>query len=462
MPDLPPLWDHQVQGVSHLRSRDGAMLAMEMGTGKTRTTIEDLIHFQPPLTVIVCPKAVVDVWPLEFSRFAPDAFRVLPLGGGSTKARGASLGHFLASRPHHDVPHAVVVNFEALSTPDIMGLLAKAGVGTWVVDESHRIKTATSKANKALFSLTGGTRLVPGERPRVRLLTGTPMTQGFTDIFGQYKVMHPWAFGTVFSSFRARYAMMGGFEGRQVKGFIDDEARLRFEAIFQKYAFVVRKADVLTLPEASHVMRVCELSPPEMKLYRQMKDEFVSDLENGYVTAGNAAVKLMRLSQIASGAVTNEVTGETTIVGDSKAKLLFDTMEDIAAEEPLVIFCRFKTDLEQAAIQCKKAGRTACELSGARNDLAAWQGGLYNTICVQLKSGGVGIDLTRSCYSIYFSQDFSLGDYEQSLARLDRPRQTREVTHIHLVAKSTVDAYVYKCLSDKKKPIEGILNRAKF
>jgi hypothetical protein len=41
----------------------------------------------------------------------------------------------------------------------------------------------------------------------------------------------------------------------------------------------------------------------------------------------------------------------------------------------------------------------------------------------QLKSGGVGIDLTRARYGIYYSLDFALADYLQSRKRLHRPGQ---------------------------------------
>ena len=69
----------------------------------------------------------------------------------------------------------------------------------------------------------------------------------------------------------------------------------------------------------------------------------------------------------------------------------------------------------------KRTGRTSSELSGRVNTLPEWQEGKTDVIAVQIQAGGVGIDLTRASYCVYYSVGFSLGDYEQSLARVHRP-----------------------------------------
>lgn len=82
-------------------------------------------------------------------------------------------------------------------------------------------------------------------------------------------------------------------------------------------------------------------------------------------------------------------------------------------------------------------------------------------LAVQIQAGGVGIDLTRASYSIYYSVGFSLGDYEQSLARVHRPGQTRNVVYIHLVAEQTIDEKVYRALSEKKNVVEAVIEESK-
>ncbi len=76
---------------------------------------------------------------------------------------------------------------------------------------------------------------------------------------------------------------------------------------------------------------------------------------------------------------------------------------------------------------------------------------------VQIQSGGVGIDLTRAAYAVYYSIGFGLGDYEQSLARLHRPGQSRKTHYYHLIAEDTVDRRLYGALEKRKDLITAVL-----
>jgi len=78
---------------------------------------------------------------------------------------------------------------------------------------------------------------------------------------------------------------------------------------------------------------------------------------------------------------------------------------------------------------------------------------------VQIQSGGLGIDCSRAAYAFYYSIGFSLGDYQQSLARLHRPGQTRCVRYYHLVCKDSVDEQVYAALRSRQNVIEAVLAR---
>ena len=76
---------------------------------------------------------------------------------------------------------------------------------------------------------------------------------------------------------------------------------------------------------------------------------------------------------------------------------------------------------------------------------------------VQLKAGGVGVDLTRASHAIYFSLDFSLGDYQQSRKRVHRPGQHKRVVYTHLLAAGTVDEAIYGALSRRETVVNAVL-----
>src|SRR5581483_5552238 len=123
--------------------------------------------------------------------------------------------------------------------------------------------------------------------------------------------------------------------------------------------------------------------------------------------------------------------------------------------------CRFHADLDAVHEACQALGYASLELSGRRNELKQWQSGEAQVLAVQISAGGVGVDLTRARYSIYFSLSFSLGEYDQSLSRVHRPGQTRPVEHIHLVAKGTVDEKIIRALERRAEVIQAILAEIK-
>lgn len=128
--------------------------------------------------------------------------------------------------------------------------------------------------------------------------------------------------------------------------------------------------------------------------------------------------------------------------------------------DPVVVFCRFTADLDAVKWVADELGWRYGEISGRRKDGLNERSKMAENIDivgVQIQSGGVGIDLTRARYGIYYSVGFSLGDYDQSLSRIHRPGQTRQVAYFHIVGEKTVDETVYAALQARKDVIDYTL-----
>jgi SNF2 family DNA or RNA helicase len=106
---------------------------------------------------------------------------------------------------------------------------------------------------------------------------------------------------------------------------------------------------------------------------------------------------------------------------------------------------------------CTRSGHKAYWLDGAHNELKEWQesteGGV---LIVQIQAGAEGIDLTKASRGVYYSLPYSLALYEQSLARLYRPGQTKDVQFTYLLAEDTIDESIYTCLQNKKDLITEV------
>jgi SNF2 family DNA or RNA helicase len=208
------------------------------------------------------------------------------------------------------------------------------------------------------------------------------------------------------------------------------------------------------------VTLTCQLGADARRAYRSLKRNLMAEIDVGEVTAANALVKLLRLQQITGGYIRTD-DGQDVQIDSAKMNLLRDVLEDIDPQEPVIVFCRFHKDLEAVNRVADETGRRSLELSGRMDELKQWQAGEAPVLAVQIDSGGVGVDLTRARYSIYYSLGFSLGSYEQSLARIHRPGQTRPVEYIHLLAQDTVDEQVMAALARRSDVVNSVLQQMK-
>lgn len=497
------LWLHQKRALAFASAMPGCGLFMDMGTGKSLTTIAYILQNDIRFTLVVAPKSVVEVWPKEWAKHATEEAIVCALFKGSMEKRAQAAWDAYQEALATGKRLIVVINYESarvfpFGLEQVGGSLKNNGIAfkiPWqllVVDESHKIKNAQSISAKFCHRIAK-------QVARRLVLTGTPMPHDPGDVFSQFLVIDIGeSFGTAFSRFRTRYAIMGGYGGKQILSWTNLP---ELEEKMYKRAFRVTE-DVVELPEKVFSMRYGTLSAAEARAYREMEDELelaldgrqtaaevrehiidikagaLSDLdevtaaiadaalstldERDYVTASNVLVKLLKLAQITSGFVTTEDKREIEI-GHSKLDLLLDTVDDLKRDEPFVIFVRFKHDIAAIKKALTAIGYPVAELSGARNELSAWQRGEYQVLVVQLQSGGVGVDFTtcgdKPCrYCIYYGKDFNWGNYKQSQKRIHRPGQTETTFFITLAMDDTVDIKVEDVLDKRGNLVEAIVN----
>ena len=429
-------WTHQSNFLEFSEGKHGLMMNFDMGTGKTFTTILMLRKYDAKRVLVLCPKSVIPVWVTALQDHTD--FAVFPLTKGTAKDKTDLLKS--TNNTNYD-KKAVIVNYETAWRDPLGAFLKGVRWDFAILDESHRIKAPGGKGSWFAKAL--------GKKSTRRLcLTGTAMPHSPLDIYAQYRFLDPNIFGTSFHRFKSRYAILGGYQGRQVVDFQNlEELNQKFYSIAQR----VMKDDVLDLPETHHIDIPCILSHKAMTVYQELEEELCADLDGGEITINNTLTKLLRLQQIAGGFIKLDEKDRPQKVDSAKFDALQDLIIDIGTE-PVVVFCRFRAEIDMI-----REKYSAYEISGKCNELDTWNsnGGV---LVVQIQAGGVGIDLTKSRYCIYYSLGFSLGDYEQSLARQDRPGQTRKVTYYHLIAQSTVDVKVYKALKEKKNVIDSVLD----
>lgn len=452
------LWAHQQAGVEKVLAsvqsgRPGYLLAWEMGAGKTAAALEVARRLDARKILVVCPKSVRAVWRGEVGKHWPGGPEVF-IPEGSTAKRAAATSQHMAGPG----VRMVAVNYDAIWRPEMLAALRAIEWDVIIFDEAHRLKSASGRASQAAALLPGRFKLG---------LSGTPAPHSPLDVWGAYRALDPSIFQPTVTQFRNYYQRPAEYSEwrdadvmfRHGRGGELSRWKLRHEDELERRIYSiasrVRVEDVLDLPEAIDVERVCELEPAARRTYRQLEADLIAQLEDGKVTAANAMVLVLRLAQITGGTVKSEA-GVEHQVSSAKETLLREILED-AAPDPVVVVGRFHSDLD--AIHRAAGAAAVSELSGRANELAAWQAGETEVLALQPQAGGLGIDCTRARIMVFYSVGYSLADYLQVRARVHRPGQTRSVEYVHLIAADTVDGDIVRALANREELVGRIVDR---
>lgn len=446
MDPVPPLWPHQREIADALESAPAAYAAVYMGGGKSRIVVEHVQRHRPKHTLIVCPLPVVSVWPREFLKYSCDA-SVISLDRGSVRQRvDAVRAAWLSTKPV-----VFVTNYESVWRQPMGDAFLKAQWDVVVLDEAHRVKSPRGKAARYVNRLS--------RRAVKRIcLSGTPMPHSLMDIWSQMRFLSPGLLPGSYVVFRSQYAVMGGYQDRKVIAF---QNLPRLNAILSKVMHVVDRHDVrrlLDLPPFTHQIRHVQMPREAWSVYRSLERDLAAEVKAGRITAANAMVGLLRLQQVTSGVVPTEEGGAARL-HNAKRDALAELLDDLGRHEHVVVFGRFRQDLDSIHEAAATAGRPSVELSGRRNQVGSlWQPVAAGTVAaVQTQAGGVGIDLTAAAVGVYYSGTWSLGDYDQSMARIHRPGQRRAVTYVSLVVPDSVDEIIYYALDRRRDIVDAVI-----
>jgi SNF2 family DNA or RNA helicase len=415
------VWKHQALAINWGLAIRRGLLWAHMGTGKTRIVLE-LINIDNTLkkVLIVCPLVVIDTWVQQIKKWLPAYTRgeLFP----SLREPGDGI---------------VMQNYESLWRGTFGKWAAKQNWDLVVIDECQNIKNAGTKISKYCAKLTAKKKIA---------MSGTPITNGPLDAFGIYKFLDSGIFGQSYKRFERKYAVVVDHDKyTTVAGYRNQDD---FRQCFNFLCLQI-ESDVLDLPPISHSTISVEMPTEVRRFYDKFEKEFVAYLDDEAMSVPNILTKLLRLQGLTSGVVKLD-SEEVKILHESKAKALQTLLEGL--DEPVIVFGRFRHDLDECARICRVLNRTYHEISGRRKELALWT----DVLGVQIQTGRTGIDLTKSSIAIFLSTGYSSGDYEQAICRSYRPPQKKPVRIINIHCKQTIDKKIAQILHEKKNVVDSL------
>lgn len=447
----------------------GGALIMEMGTGKTLVAVSLANLVQRDVfskkkrnarVLVLCPLAVVGVWPAEFKKISEQEFNVSTLKkldkkGNEliTKADNYEKADALERELSTGKPTVIVVNYESAKRNPLARVILRQEWDLIIADEMHKFKGVNTAVTDFMLQLSEVAERRIG-------LTGTEMPHSPLDVWSQMAFLNAEVLGSRPNAFKNKYCVYGGFGGKAIVGWKNEpELRDKIDSI----AFRAKKSELLDLPSLTEQVIYCSLSGQAKKVHDEISRKGRTALANPggdppNVLAINALTRMLRAQQATSGfvgGVSREGQEKTLerIPGSGKLEVLKELIED-ALGEPVVVFCRFKEELKIIKELADKLKLVYGEISGSdKSGLLRDSPKMrpeIQILGVQIDSGGTGIDLTHSNIGIYYSKTHNFGNYDQSRSRQHRSGQTSPVILYSLVCKGSVDEDLEEALSSKE------------
>ena len=449
------LKDHQRNSEALNHSRWG--IWHDIGTGKSILAIE-LIKQRDVKTLIVCPLSIIETtWMELIGEFAPELLdHAVNLWVLKKKNSRAGKMEFQEELKNCKIG---IINFESFRViqPD----LEAAGFKMLIIDESSCIKSHNSKITKAL---TGFSEDMDFAYP----MSGNPAPNSEQEYWAQTQIIKPMVFGKSFYAFRTKYFESYGYGNFNWR--MKEEKYKEFLSKLASISEVVRKEDVLDLPEKTDNVRRVFLTPAERKAYEEMEEHFVIEFGDQEIIAANAAVKLMKLREGTSGFYLDQ-DKNVFQVGESKINETKKLLEEIGHHQ-LIIWTHFHHEADQIEKLFHQMSKQR-PITWRRIDGTIKGQEIKNKSIQEFKMSDVqylvahpgslsrGQNLHNCSYMLFFSLSHSYDYFDQCSGRIYRDGQKNKCSYYYLVAENSVDEGILRALKKKENVVMSVFNYIK-
>lgn len=460
---------YQVRALKKALTQEATAIIFDPGLGKTKVAIDfcAIKYLTEGLdkVLIICPLSAMGVWEDEWFLDCPDeiSYEITPLTGKMPQR--VKLLEKICVRPG---PQVVILSFDTAKNEKISKLLIKYYRDILIIDEMHKCKSHTSQQTKATTKI--------GASQKYRLgLTGTLLPKNPLDVISQYNVLDSKIFGGNWWKTARRYAdFHPEFKNKPIRWHNLEELQAKMLSIATR----AKDTENANLPPLIVKDIPVYLGTATKKLYKQMAEEMIAEIEDDVIDAKMAAVKVMKLHQITGGFIQ-----KTEIVGHEGDKVIKEKrVYSVGEQEKLAVF----KDLVIDQLEGDHKIIVACAFITEITTISAWlntkkidhrviRGGVSGEERAQIKrdfqtdpkcrmiifqiSAATSMTLTAGDVGIMYSTTYKWDDYFQWLKRLHREGQAKPVRIYRLVCKGTIDIKILKVLEKKQNFTDVLVDR---
>jgi SNF2 family DNA or RNA helicase len=458
----PPsdLFPYQNKAVEFQCSHPASALWVDMGLGKTVVTLSSVAYFlgtaQLKAVIIVAPIRVCRlVWRQEALKWAHTQHLTFSMMVGDRDQR---------SRALMQKADIYLINYENLGwlAEVLQTYYISKGIPLpfdgIVFDEITKCKNSSTRRVHALR------KVLPHFTWRTGL-TGTPASNGYKDLHGQYLVLDDGArLGTSKTAFSNRWYRKSG-PYKEVP-YPDTEEGIK--QLIGDITLEMSAADYNPLPDMVVNDVVVELPEDLREVYERMEREFFIQLESGAeVELFNQASLTNKCLQFSNGAM-YPVAGMP--MWEPIHSLKLDALEDILDEangQPVLCSYAYRSDAQRIMERFKKLhpiNLTECKSERAlRNAMDRWTTGRCPLMIGHPASMGHGLDglQEHGHIVVWFGLTWSLDLMEQFNARIRRQGQGAPVICHRITCADTLDQAQELALDGKAKTQAALRNAIK-
>ena len=438
--------EYQKYVIEYIKKNPVAAVFLDMGLGKTSitlTTLNDLLFdsFDVHRILVVAR----NTWSSEIEKWEHLQDLQYSIVVGTEKERMNAL------EKRADI---YIINRE-----NVQWLVEKSGkkfdYDMVVVDELSSFKNHEAKRFRAFMKVRPKVKRIVG-------LTGTPSSNGLMDLFAEFKLLDMGErLGRFIGAYRANFFRPDKMNGPIVYSYkpIPGAETMIYSRI-SDITISMKATDYLKMPELVSSRYEVQMDDAEKQKYEEFKKDLVLEIEDGEITAANAASLSGKLSQMANGAVYSD---ELTVMQIHDRKL--DALEDIIEAsngKPVLVAYWFKHDLTRITERLRKL-KVIYQKLDSDESIRKWNEKELQVGLIHPASAGHGLNLqSGGSTMVWFGLTWSLELYQQTVARLWRQGQTENTVVIqHIVTAGTIDERILKALEQKDNTQSALIDAVK-
>ena len=459
----------QLEAIAQANGRRGYAYYMEMGLGKSLTTLTEFKALRMSgvveRLVVICPNSFKGGWSSEIMKHRTGLSAMIFESGKKFE-------------PSKSID-VLIINYEAVRTAK--GIEAILKFINWgqrpcylAIDESIKLKNRNSKQTQSIIG-----KLYKGEMRGgivrmfnfVRVLSGKPITQGPHDLWPQIVAIGEMSMS--YFGFQKQYCRLGGWMDKQVVGVLNEKD---LQEKLTKVAFQAKKRDWLKgLPPKLYSTRRYSLTGAIARHYDEMEEDFLTYLKGEVVSVQIALSKYEKLAQIQCGFIIKENREVEWLVEpehNSRLLLLQEILDEEVSGKAVIVY------------RHKAVGDLLYKALAQEHARVAWIHGGMTTLAIdveklkfekqncplmllQADAGKYGHTLVGTpedpCGTmLFFENTYSLDTRSQIEDRIHRMGTVAESCLYVDLSGSDIDERITRALQRKQNMFEAVFPEVQF